>query len=412
MNSITTIPTYFDTELTTHKKSVAKMNIKFAPRTDYLNKNGESLLYLYITSEGKKKTISLDIYIPLKLWDKNKQRIATRGISSEHADINLILDNIQRRITSIKVNYKLSEQPLTINKFIEEFKNGFSKVDFLAFAEEICKREEDIVAKRTTQKRRSVIQKIKLYKNDVLFTDITEEWIKGYTQFWKRGFIHNKKIYKPNTLSTIGTDIKCIKKWLKLSIKYGVKLNIHLDDIKVYRHTNTREYLDKAELKQVYEFYMSKFISPRFKLTLGYFLFGCVTSLRISDIKNLTREDVLYNDQLNIEVVKTKKQLINKINLTAKKIIEEHKPLLQAWKSEQRINDDLKEIMNLLGIQKRITFHCSRHTFATNYLREGGKIEVLQHILGHSRINETMIYVHIIQSETDNSMFLIDSIFD
>ena len=75
------------------------------------------------------------------------------------------------------------------------------------------------------------------------------------------------------------------------------------------------------------------------------------------------------------------------------------------------MNRELKEIANILGIRKKITFHTSRHTFATNFLICGGRVEHLQKILGHSKITDTMIYVHIIDSITDVQIFQMDKIF-
>jgi len=408
----TEFSSFFDTSHATQKKYVAKMNIKFAPRTDYTNKENENLLYLYITSQGQKKTISLDLFVPLQLWDKKKQRIATRNISPEHSDLNLILDNIQRKITEIKVIYRLNEQPLTMERFIEEFKSNFSRVDFIAFADEICNREDGIVAKRTNQKRRSVIEKIKHYRSCVLFSDLTIEWIEGYKKFWMNSKVIDGKKVKGNNLSTIGSDIKCMKKWLKIAKNYGIRINVNLDEIKVYRTRSTREYLNKEELKKIYEYYFSSFITPRYQLTLGYFLFGCVTSLRISDIKQLKREDILSDRrELKYKVTKTKKHLLTKLNESAVKITEHSDFLFELWKSEQKINKDLKDIMAMLGIDKRITFHCSRHTFATNYLRLDGNVQTLQKILGHSSINETMIYVHIVDQEKEESIYIMDQLF-
>lgn len=409
----TELSSFFDTSLATNKKYVAKMNIKFAPRTDYKNKDNENLLYLYITSQGKKKLISLDLFVPLQKWDKKTQRIATKNISPEHLDLNLILDNVFRKITEIKVIYRLNDQPLTMDRFIEEFNSNFSRVDFIAFANEICNREDDVVAKRTNQKRRSVIEKIKLYKNCVLFSDMTLEWIEGYKKFWMNKKVIDGKEMKGNNLSTIGSDIKCFKKWLKIARNYGIRINVNLDEIKVYRTKSTREYLNREELKKIYEYYFSSFITPKYQITLGYFLFGCVTSLRISDIKQLKREDILSDKrELKYKVTKTKKNLLTKLNESAVKITEHSPYLFELWKSEQKINKDLKDIMTQLGIDKHITFHCSRHTFATNYLRLEGNVQTLQKILGHSSINETMIYVHIVDQEKEESIYIMDQLFN
>lgn len=405
----------FDTKLTTKKIHVS-INFKFYARLDHVNKEGNSLLYLYITSRGKKEVISLALYVPAKLWNKDKQRVDTKKslVSKEELrhleDINLQIDKIQKRITEIKIDYRLNDRVLTIAKFIEEYKSGFSRVDFLQFAARICDREEGIVSPRTNQKRRSVIEKIKLYKKEVEFGEVDLDFIAGYKKFWLQDKIINGKRVAGNNLTTISSDIKCVKKWLRLAKNYGIRLAVNIDDIKVDRTTSTREYLTKSELKKVNDYYFSSLIREKDKITLGLFLFSCFTSLRMSDIKKVNRTNI-DSENYKFKITKTKKNHTIKFNNTAIAIAKHNPMLFVDWKSEQRINDDLKEIMYFLGIKKKITFHCARHTFATNYLRLGGKVEVLQTILAHSRIDETMIYVHIVEQEKEESIMIMDDIF-
>ena len=58
----------------------------------------------------------------------------------------------------------------------------------------------------------------------------------------------------------------------------------------------------------------------------------------------------------------------------------------------------LKEIASICSIKKKVHFHVARHSFATNFLRKGGKIEDLQTIMDHSDIQTTMVYVHIVKA--------------
>ena len=55
----------------------------------------------------------------------------------------------------------------------------------------------------------------------------------------------------------------------------------------------------------------------------------------------------------------------------------------------------MKVCAQQIGLKKRLTFHTARHTYATGFLNAGGKVEVLQRIMGHTDIKTTMVYVHI-----------------
>lgn len=77
----------------------------------------------------------------------------------------------------------------------------------------------------------------------------------------------------------------------------------------------------------------------------------------------------------------------------------------------QQINKQLKELAHLAGITKGISSHVGRHTYATQFLEAGGKVEVLQRILGHSRIQETMIYSHITDDRIKTATLIMNQRF-
>jgi len=72
----------------------------------------------------------------------------------------------------------------------------------------------------------------------------------------------------------------------------------------------------------------------------------------------------------------------------------------------------LKILAVRAGIEKNISFHVARHTFATNFLRSGGKVENLQKLLNHQSISTTMEYVHIIAEEANKEIYLLDGLLD
>jgi site-specific recombinase XerD len=63
--------------------------------------------------------------------------------------------------------------------------------------------------------------------------------------------------------------------------------------------------------------------------------------------------------------------------------------------SSQKTNQSLKRIAKKANIDKALTFHVARHTFATMFLELGGAIETLQQLLGHADLSTTQIYAHI-----------------
>jgi len=156
-------------------------------------------------------------------------------------------------------------------------------------------------------------------------------------------------------------------------------------------------------------YFESSYIKDNFKIPLAKFLFSCFTGLRISDNQNMDEESIV-DGKLKFNAIKTGKYQTIKLNAVAIKLLEQCPEILTEKLSDQHLNRILKDICNILGIKKKITFHYARHTFATNFLRQGGKVEVLQKLLNHSDLKETMIYVHILQEQLDEEIMLLDNI--
>ncbi|MDT7827159.1 site-specific integrase [Pricia sp. S334] len=73
--------------------------------------------------------------------------------------------------------------------------------------------------------------------------------------------------------------------------------------------------------------------------------------------------------------------------------------------TNQKLNSYLKEIADVCGIQKNLTFHIARHTFATTVtLSNGMPIETVSKLLGHSRIATTQIYAKVIERKVSDDM--------
>ena len=376
------------------KKIYVPMNVRFYLK-NYLNKEGKSQVYLSISSEGKRDRLPLDIFVRPENWDKTKQRAK---VKTENSDtINLILDQAFAKISDIRVHYRLSKMHLSREKLIEEFQNKTPNYDFISFMK--YHTDNLILKPNSYRKHQCEIGKLSEYKKFIPFSEITLEFINNY-----RGYLSKTK---KNAPTTIASSIKIILKFLKMAKKYGVFLNVDLSDIKPGSTKSNRINLTIEEVDRLKSYYDSGFIKPHHRLALGYFLFSCYTSLRISDIKKLKRED-LGGNTITYLSTKTNHNHTLIINKTAKKILNENEDLFIKWVSDQKINQALKEIASICSIKKKVHFHVARHSFATNFLRKGGKIEDLQTIMDHSDIQTTMVYVHIVKAESMQSMYLMD----
>ncbi len=388
--------TIFDT-LVVSRKIYGTMKTRFSIRKD-IQVDGKCPIYLYIG--GNEVRINLKLYVVPQFWLRDKKRV--KAVNQELQDINLALDVVEARLTSIKTSYRLTETILTAQLLADEFLMKLSRVNFVAFFKEALEHDKTNLTAGSYDRHHSVYMKLKEYNSNIPFYEINLAWINKYKTYLKN--------VKKNQETTVASNMASIKKFLGIAEKYGVKLQIKIFDIEVGSTKGNRTYLNENELKKCFSYYSSDFITERNKLILGYFLFSCMTGLRISNVQRLTRQEVEQKD-IQLIMVKGNKDRIISLNAGARKLVEENENLFVKKFADQHINDELKKIMRNLSITKKISFHCARHTFATSFLKVGGKVEMLKELLGHSSINQTMIYVHIVQADANKEIFLLDNLF-
>ncbi|MFK8298008.1 tyrosine-type recombinase/integrase [Capnocytophaga cynodegmi] len=375
------------------QKKLVTMNVKVY-RRDYVNKHGLSPIYLLITSQGKRIRQRLPIEVRPEDWDEKRGRFKK---SAENAvGYNIAIENEIAKIKDVRLEYYIHNKELTLEQLVQEYNNASSNFCFVAFMEKYV--NEQNIKPGSLRKEKSRIAKIKRFQKEIPFSQINIEWVERY------------KVYMAkecgNNANTIDSNLKTLKKYLYMAEKYGIRLNIDIDDIKTRTHRSNRVNLSFTELDKLKDFYFSSYINPRLKLPLGYFLFSCYTGLRINEVKKLKRDDI--GKTITFTSDKTGKTNTIPVNNSARSFVEHYPNLFIKWISEQKMNDYIREAINIVDIRKRVSFHTARHTFATNFLRKGGKVEDLQKLLDHSDISTTMVYVHIIETEQINTCILDD----
>ncbi len=371
---------------------IKAMKYSFFLKTDYKNKDGKFPLYLNLYIHSQRKRIPVDIFLMEKDWDKKKQQVKNQ----ELADYNLLINEIKAQINKIEIQFRLSNQTLTVDKCAELIKRPDLSINFISFMEY----EIDLKSMEpgTVRNHKAIHAKLKEYKSVLLFADLNEVFIQKYRKY----LLYTKN----NAEVTIDSNIKAIKHYIKIAKKRGIIVNIDTDEIKIKQHRSHRTNLSLLEVEKLSKYYFSDFIPDHHKKTLGYFLFNCMTGQRIEDLLRMKRED-LNSDFFNFWNQKSKKQQILMTNDTCKKILENDPRLFIDKITAKTVNETIKKIASFLGIRKHLSAHVARHTFATNYLRQGGKVENLQILLGHSKIETTMIYVHIVESEVVKTMEIL-----
>lgn len=172
---------------------------------------------------------------------------------------------------------------------------------------------------------------------------------------------------------------------------------------KLKNESTKREYLTIEEIRA-----FSKV--DKFHNTKNAFLFSCFTGLRLNDVINLKWNNI-RGKEIYKKIEKTGKYETIPINETAMKILndcsKENDFIFKLPKQRRTIKYHLKAICKNAGIDKHITYHCSRHTFATILLSNGVDIYTTSKLLGHSSVSMTEIYSNLIN---ENKVKAINSI--
>ena len=389
----------FGTQDGTQKMTI-QMHTNFNIRKEVTNRNGQSPIYLHISSTGKREKVNLNLHVKATLWDEKKQ--AVKPVDKMHQDLNLVLEHIRSKISEIKVRYRLENRNLSIEFLKEELIEGNHRTNFVAYMLQKIK-ENKSLKKGTARRYNAVANNLTAYKKEILFTDITEKFIDKY---------RNHMYASGKKSTTVNSNIIAIKHYLKLAKKKdGINIQVDLDDIEGGKTTGNRTALNPVEVRTLCRYYFDKKLDAKKQLALGYFLFGCMTGLRVSDLMLLNRNQ-LFTDDFAFANFKTSKDQIITLNKMAKKIVDFEPNLFLVKYTPNTLNEYLERIVKNNRIHKHVTFHVARHTFATNFLRMDGKVQHLQQLLGHSKIETTMIYVHILAEEANAEIHKLDGLFN
>ena len=219
---------------------------------------------------------------------------------------------------------------------------------------------------------------------------------KRFTQMLEKKY-HCKDVqdYKNFLMTDVNmcnnTAVKTMKTF-RTVILHGIKLGvIHKDPfVGVHFHMEKvdRGFLTDEEISAI----MTKhFDLPRLELVRDLFIFSCFTGLAYIDVKALTYDKIMRLADVDW-IISKRVKTVTPINVVlsdgAKRIIEK------------------KEIATACGIDKELTFHMARHTFATLTLSKGVPIESVSRMLGHTNIRTTQIYAKITNKKIEHDMAL------
>ncbi|WP_259066039.1 site-specific integrase [Mucilaginibacter sp. X4EP1] len=372
-------------------------------------------VYLRITVDGERREISIKRQWISDLWNTKTGR--AREINEEANELNWYLDTISNKVHQIKRNLIDDGKLLTA----ENIKNiltgrGEKKYFILEAFQEHNRQMKALIGKefapatltryKTACAHLSNYIKWKYQKNDFEIKDLNYEFISQFV-FWlksERKCGHNASIkYLGNFKKIV---LECMKRGLLTTDPF---LGFKSKRNEVIPVALTKEELIKITNK--------KFDIERLDHVRDIFLFSCYTGLAYIDAYKLRSTDIVIGIDGGMWITTTRQKtnsstrlplLPNAIAILAK--YQDHpkcasKGTVLPVLTNQKTNSYLKEIADLCGIGKKLTFHIARHTFATTVtLTNGVPIETVSKMLGHKSLKQTQHYAKIVDLKISEDM--------
>jgi len=375
--------------------SCMKASYKIIQRTDFTKKDGTKPICIRLTINRKIKNYSLNISCNQDHWNETKSFI--KDAYDDNGKSNLIIANAKAKTEKILFDYALNNKVLTFVDFEREFFAPiFQDNSFHAYLNYTIKETDGILSKETIRTHLALASKLKKFRPNLSFTEISTHFLDSYKTYLIRELKNNQNTYNKSLVF--------IKSMLNRAVKDGaIKIN-PVKEYKIHRVNGTREFLTIQELQKL-EDLMKKNLKPNLRQVLKYFLFACYTGLRYQDIKNLKYGNI-DNNMITILMHKTKERVTVPMIKKSRALLGNEFPEQKVFKVfvNQVTNRYLKELAGKAQIKKKISFHCSRHTFATVSMELGIPIEYVSSLLGHKDLKTTRIYAKILDYKKIEAM--------
>jgi site-specific recombinase XerD len=392
--------------------------------TFYINrtrerKNGECPVMLRININGDRIALQVQRFIKPENWDPN--RYVMIGRTEEARVFNNYLEAVRLKAHK-KYNELLSYTDDVTPQMLRDAILGVNTaktrqiIDIweghVSDLKKLIGKDNSFATyqKYNTAKNHFQTFLIKNYKvEDISIKAVNYQMIQQYSIYLKteKGCSHNTATKFLQNLKTI-TNISIRSGWLVKDPFSGISLTLKEVD---------RPYLTEDEMQRLIEF-NSQY--DRLNRVRDIFIFSCFTGLAYIDVKKLKRAEIEGNEttgfwirtrrkktggRANIPLLDIPMSIIN--NYCRLELLDAEDPIIPIL-SNQKMNAYLKELADLCTIQKQLSFHVARHTFATTVtMMNGVPIETVSKMLGHKTLRSTQHYARIVDKKVGDDMRLL-----
>lgn len=382
-------------------------------------KNGYVTIMIRITVDGSNTQFSSKLDMHPDDWDVSKGQARTgKGYSTKNSALNRLLESIKSELT-VHYNRLMNVKGYALP---EQIRNAFLGLEekektLITYFSQFNEQYKQKVGTTATQKTYSRYELTKQRLIDFMEEryHVSDMQIRELNTV----FIENFYLYLRNTCDiSNNTAMKFVQRF-RTVLNYAKNTGLDfIDPFANYKFNFERVdrgYLEQAEIDKIYN---KEFTSKRLEQVRDMFIFSCYTGLSYIDLCNLIPENIKtgFDSKLWIMTKREKTGIDSNIPLLEipRQILAKYEGRLKDGKllpviSNQKMNDYLDEIAAICEINKHITFHLARHTFATEIcITQGVPIESVSKMLGHTNIKTTQIYARVVDRKVSHDMSVLE----
>ncbi len=377
--------------------------ILFFIRESRVRKDGTASIEIVLTVNGERCAFSTGKRVKSCNWDKTKQQV--KGKDEEAQSLNNYLKAIKAKLYQKEAELLdrgfIITAELLRDAYFDKVESLKEKSLFEVFEEHNREQEKQVgngvskatywISVYTVRLLKEFVQQ-KYKREDLYLRELNLNFIQSFHTFLR--------IDKGMAQNSSTKHLKLLKKIINLAVANSYMATNPFITYKIEREPVEIDFLDEEELRKIINFDTPL---PRLERAKDMFLFGCFTGLSYIDIKTLAPEHFEKDNAGRIWIKKrrVKTGVLSRIPLLpiAKLILDKYKggEKLLPIQDPADINKYLKDIAILCDIKKRITFHTSRHTFASTVtLANNISLEVVSKMLGHTNTRMTNHYAKLI----------------
>lgn len=364
-------------------------------RKKSLNKRGVALVQVEAYLNRKKKYFSTKVYLRPDQWDAKKLLVKNHP----NADaLNRLIYEFMAMIEKRELELWQQGKPITLEilkEMLSEQQEQEDKSSFIPFFKHEVMTSN--LKESTKRNHLSTLALLQDFKKNVIFSDLTFEFVSSFEYFLQSKGYHT---------NTIAKHMKHLKRHINVAINKEYmdiqKYAFRKYKIKTVENGHTHlapEELEKMETLQLTGRYI------KYQKTLDAFLFCCYAGMRYSDFVNMKPENIVEMHQetwLIYKSIKTGTEvrlpLYLLFNGKGIQILNKYQANLQDFfhlRDNSNVNKELIIITRLAGLSKKVSFHTARHTNATLLIYNGVNITTVQKLLGHKSVKTTQIYTNV-----------------